>query len=149
MALFLSDGRSAMPHEDTMFIKTNVDVLSFMEPDQLRKITPDIEHHTYQKGSPVIFKGEITEGFYIVKKGSVQAARKAGDAATLKTGDFFGEISIIEEVGSVETIKALEDGTEIIMIPSESFAKLTNAFPLIMKGLKDAIAKRQAGEKKE
>ncbi|PIP83216.1 MAG: hypothetical protein CO113_04335 [Elusimicrobia bacterium CG_4_9_14_3_um_filter_62_55] len=137
----------AMPHEDTMFIKSHVDVLSFMDPEQLRKITPDIEHSTYQKGSPVIFKGEITEGFYIVKKGSAEAIRKAGETATLKTGDFFGEISLIEEIGSVETVKALEDGTEILVIPHESFETLTNAFPLILKGLKDAIAKRKAEKK--
>ena len=102
-----------MPHDDTMFIKSNVDVLAFMEPEQLRKITPDIEHTTYHKGEPVLFKGEITEGFYIVKKGSAQAVRKAGDVVDLKAGDFFGEVSLIGEIGSVETIKSLEDGTEI------------------------------------
>lgn len=142
-----------MPNEDTVFLKTSVDVLSFFDPEQLRRVTPDIEHRAYNKGETVIFKGQITEGFYIIKKGkvSVLLKPKAGEssAATVElvTGDFFGEISILEETAATASIKAAEDGTDILTIPHASFQKLLEMQPLLKKGLLDKVAKRRPPKK--
>ncbi|MBI3297385.1 MAG: cyclic nucleotide-binding domain-containing protein [Elusimicrobia bacterium] len=143
-----------MPNEDTIFLKTSVDVLSFFDPEQLRRITPDIERHTYKKDETVIFKGQITDGFYIVRKGKVNVLLKPKPGTTeaaapipLGTGDFFGEMSILEETAATAAIKAAEDGTEILTIPSGSFQKLLDMQPLLKKGLLDKIAKRRPPKK--
>ena len=143
----------AMPYEDTMFLKTSVDVLSFFDPEQLRRITPDIERNTYKKGDIVIFKGQITDGFYIIKKGSVNVVMKPKPGQTdpvtvpLATGDFFGEMSIIEETAATAAVRAAVDDTEILTIPSGSFQKLLEMQPLLKKGLLDKIAKRRPPKK--
>lgn len=144
---------SKMPYEDTMFLKMSVDVLSFFDPEQLRRITPDIERNTYKKGETVIFKGQITDGFYIIKNGSVLVVMKPKPGQTdpvtvpLAKGDFFGEMSLLEETAATASVRAAVDDTEILTIPSGSFAKLLEMQPLLKKGLLDKIAARRPPKK--
>lgn len=142
-----------MPNEDTMFLKMSVDALSFFDPEQLRRITPDIERTTYKKGELVIFKGQITDGFYIIKKGSVNVVMKPkpGESDPVKiplaTGDFFGEMSLLEETAATAAVRAAVDDTEILTIPSASFQKLLEMQPLMKKALLDKIAARRPPKK--
>ena len=129
-----------MPNEDTLFLNTKVDILAFFDPDQLRKVTPDIEHTTYKKGDSIVFKGEITEGFYIIKNGTVNVTTKDAKGKPLSiqlvVGDFFGEMSVLEDQASGANIKASEDNTEILMIPHASFRKLCEMEAFLMIALK-------------
>ncbi|MDE2293045.1 MAG: cyclic nucleotide-binding domain-containing protein [Elusimicrobia bacterium] len=142
-----------MPFEDTIFLKTSVDVLSFFDPEQLRRVTPDIDHTSYAPGETVIFKGQITEGFYIVKKGRVAVTVKpkgGGEApppVELKAGDFFGEMSLLEDTAATASVKALDAGTEVLTIPSASFQKLLEMQPLLKQGLLAKIKARRDGKK--
>lgn len=137
-----------MPNDDTLFLKTKVDILSFFNEEQLRRVTPDIERSNYAKGDVVILKGEVTSGFYIVKKGSVRVTMKPQTGAEivrdLPTGGFFGEMSLLEDTAATESVKSTADDTEIIMIPHQSFQKLLTMQPLLKKALLDKIA---AGKK--
>jgi CRP-like cAMP-binding protein len=135
-----------MPFDDTLFLKTKVDILSFFNEEQLRRITPDIERKVCSKGETIVFRGEVTSGFYIVKKGKVSAvlAPKQGPVVqrVLDAGDFFGEMSLFEEAPAKDTVRAAEDGTEILVIGHESFQKLLAMQPLLKKALADKIASR-------
>ncbi|MBI5201696.1 MAG: cyclic nucleotide-binding domain-containing protein [Elusimicrobia bacterium] len=135
---------------DTIFLKTQVDVLSFFNEDQLRRVTPDIERSSYDAGQVVMLKGEISAHFYIIKAGKVVAAGKTKEgpfSTELAKGDFFGEISLIDNAVMDTTVKALEAGTEILMIPSQSFQKLLEMQPLLKKTLLDKAAARKAAPK--
>lgn len=142
-----------MPYEDTMFLKMSVDVLSFFDPEQLRRITPDIERATYKKGDIVIFRGQITDAFFIIKKGSVSVFMKPKPGETepvkvpLGAGDFFGEMSLLEDIAATASVRAAVDDTEILTIPSGSFQKLLEMQPLLKKGLLDKIAARRPAKK--
>lgn len=137
-----------MPQEDTIFLKTKVDILSFMNEEQLRRVTPDIEHTAYSKGDVVILKGEVTNGFYIVKKGKVAVAIKRKDGpptnCELAAGEFFGEISMLQDTAATASVKAVEDGTEVLMIPHDSFRKLLEMQPLLKQAVLQKAAARKA-----
>ena len=96
-----------------------------------------------------VMRGEITNDFYIIKKGKVKATFKQKDGITrvqeLPAGGFFGEISLLESAGAEASIKAIENGTEVLTIPGASFQQLLQMQPLLKKGLMDAIAKSRAG----
>lgn len=132
-----------MPFDDTMFLKNKVDILSLFNEDQLRKVTPDIEHQNYAKGETVLLKGEVTSGFYIIKRGKVSVLSRKGEVEhrkELQAGEFFGEISLLEDTAATASIKAVEDGTEVLMIPHQSFQKLLQMHPIIKKALLDRVA---------
>lgn len=123
-----------MPFDDTMFLKQSVEVLSFFNEEQLRKVTPDIERASYKAGQTVIVRGEVTSAFYIVKKGRACAAYK-GKTVELKAGDFFGVLSLLGDMPNDASIKALEDDTVVLGIPSASFQKLLEMQPLLKQSL--------------
>ena len=136
-----------MPNEDTLFLKTKVDILSFIEEAQLRLITPDIEHATYAKGQPILMKGEVTNNFYIIKKGKVTVVLKPKKGETtqleLSVGEFFGEISMLESTAVTASVKSSEDDTEVLTIPHDSFQKLLEMQPLLKQALLQKVASRK------
>jgi len=140
----------SMPFDDTVFLKNNVDVLSFFSDEQLRKVTSVIERNSYKKGQTVMFQGEVTHNFYVIKKGNVVVAAKDAKDKTkvtlteLKAGDFFGEISLLESSAATATIKAAEDDTEILTIVHESFQYLLKTNPQLEPALRQRIAARKA-----
>jgi CRP-like cAMP-binding protein len=142
-----------MPNDDTVFLNSNVDVLSFFDPEELRKVTPDIEHSTYTKGDNIIFKGQITDGFYIIKQGKVlvKLKNKRGKnvEVPLETGDFFGEISVLEDTTATASVHCAEDNTEILVIPHSSFRKLCEMEAFLLMALKKKADKRKADLSKQ
>lgn len=136
-----------MPYDDTLFLKSKVDILSFFNEEQLRKVTPDIERNVYAKGDYVLLKGEVANGFYIVKQGRVavllKPKEKPEQVQELAAGEFFGEISLLEDTAATASVKAAEDGTEVIVIPHSSFQKLLEMQPLLKKALGEKAASRK------
>lgn len=138
-----------MPFDDTMFLKKNVDVLAFFTDDQLRNVTGIIERNVYKKGQTLMFQGEVTHNFYVIKKGKVTVTSKnpkdkgSSVPVELKAGDFFGEMSLLESTAATATIKAAEDGTEILTIPHEGFAFLLKQNPLLESTLRQKISARR------
>lgn len=135
-----------------MFLKQSVEVLSFFNEDQLRRVTPDIERTSYNAGQMVLLRGEVTSAFYIIKKGGVTATYKNKEGTTaveLKAGDFFGEISLLEDMPSDAAIKASADDTVVLMIPSASFKKLLEMQPLLKNGLLSKVAERRKALQKK
>jgi CRP-like cAMP-binding protein len=138
-----------MPFDDTMFLRKNVDILSFFTDEQLRKVTAVIERDTYKKGQTVVFQGEMTNNFYILKRGkAVVEVRNPKDksksnVAELKPGDFFGEVSLLESTAATATIKATEDDTEILTIPHDSFQTLCKMSPQLELALRERINVRR------
>ena len=133
------------PFDDTLFLKSSVDVLSFFNEEQLRRVTPDIERTTYKAGQTVLLRGEVSSGFYIIKKGRATAAYKtpAGVAQhPLGVGDFFGVISLLQDMPSDASVKAAENGTEILTIPAEPFRKLLEMQPLLKSSLLAKVVER-------
>jgi CRP-like cAMP-binding protein len=137
-----------VPFDDTVFLKRNVDVLSFFTEDQLRKVTINIERQIYKTGHTVVFQGEISDNFYIVKKGNVSVSAKGSAPGSvplgmLKAGDFFGEMSLLEAMPSNATIRSLSDDTEILMIPHDSFQLLLRDKPQLEMALRERMAERR------
>ena len=136
-----------MPFDDTMFLRNNVDILGFFSDDQIRKITGTIDRQSYRKGASVILQGEISNNFYVIKKGAVEVWAKQGVeramVGTLKAGDFFGEMSLLDSASAQATIKASIDDTEILMISHESFTMLFRENPALELSLRQKIQERQ------
>lgn len=135
-----------MPFDDTMFLKNHVDVLTFFTDEQIRRVTPEINRETYAKGQTVLFKGEISNNFFIVKRGKVQVAYKEGDkniSADLGPGEFFGEMSLLDSTTSNATIRCAEDNTEILILPHDAFKRFLREFPALELTIREKVAERR------
>ena len=64
--------------------------------------------------------------------------------AELKPGQFFGEMSLLEDKMAEATLKAGEDGTEIVTIPQQPFRAVMAAQPAIRAAIEQRIVSRRA-----
>lgn len=141
-----------MPFDDTIFLKKKVDVLSFFTDEQLRHVTSVIERNSYKKGQTLVFQGEVTNNFFVIKKGRVSVShrnpkdKEQAMSTELKAGDFFGEVSLLENLTSNATVKAAEDDTEVLVISHDSFQYLLKQNPQLETVLRERIAQRKAAQ---
>jgi CRP-like cAMP-binding protein len=136
-----------VPFDDTIFLRKNVDILSFFTDEQLRRVTAVVERNIYDVGKLIIFQGEIGQNFYIIKRGKVQVTARSGkdraELAELKTGDFFGEISLLDEVPVSATVKVTEADTEILTLAHDVFHKMLVENPPLELMIRQRINERQ------
>ncbi|MBL0057706.1 MAG: cyclic nucleotide-binding domain-containing protein [Elusimicrobia bacterium] len=135
-----------MPFDDTLFIKRNVDILSFFTDDKIRQITAELVHQTFKSGQTVVFQGEISHNFFILKSGSAQVFSKSGGnkvlLGELKAGDFFGEISLLDSTTADATIRSTADNTEVLMVPHDTFKRFLRENPGLELSLRERVAAR-------
>ncbi len=78
----------------------------------------------YQKGDVIINEDDPGNEMFIIKTGSVDVVKGRGDKkvilTTLKRGDFFGEMSIMEDLLRSATVIAREE-THLIILNSGNF----------------------------
>ncbi len=88
----------------------------------------------FQAGEVVFAQGDVGSHMYIVHEGEVEIRRegsKGGDrVARLEKGDFFGEMSLLEELPRLATARAVTT-TKLVKIDSAAFDKLLRRDPEI------------------
>jgi|CXWL01.1.fsa_nt_gi CRP-like cAMP-binding protein len=106
---------------------------------------------TYNKGQTILFKGATVDGLYVMAVGKAgvfvkPAANQPMELVfELGPGDVFGESSIIENRTAGATIKSIEDGTCVLLIPQDAFRVLLSASPEFSTRIKALIDSRKGG----
>jgi hypothetical protein len=104
-----------------------------------------IKEHTYKRGEIIIHEGDPGLEAYIITAGSVVVSRifnnKNYVLATLKDGQIFGEMGLIEDAPRSATITALTDVTTI-SIDRDGFNHLLQHDPSILLPIFRALFER-------
>jgi CRP-like cAMP-binding protein len=68
------------------------------------------EFEIFQEGEDIVQEGTLGDSFYLILSGSatVHSRRTSMALATLKGGEFFGEMSLLEPVQRSATVRAAE-----------------------------------------
>lgn len=104
----------------------------------------------YQKDETIFSEGDIGKAIFIIAAGSVEITKKISEKEekiliTLSTGDFFGEMALLEELPRSATARTMEE-TEIYIIYKVNFDSLIEKYPQvglkITKNLAAILSKR-------
>jgi diguanylate cyclase (GGDEF)-like protein len=114
---------------------------------ELNAVTAFLEPRRVKRDEVIFEEGAVGEEMFILVHGSVSAWVKQTDGTTrrmfgLKSGDFFGEMSIIVNESRSATIIAQED-SELLVLHGTDFYRLAFEYPMIGKKLLHAIIKVQ------
>jgi len=146
--------RSPNPPESFALLR-HVRLLSTLGEQQLATIAPLVRRKSVPKNRAVFSEGESTNTLYIILSGRVKIQRADADGkevilAVLGSGEYFGEMSVIDDMPHSATVMTLEN-CELLTLSKEDFrAVMVNHSEIamvVMRGLVQRL--RQADSKIE
>lgn len=131
------------------FLKERVALFAGFADESLAALAAASSVSSYGKGQSILFQGATVDGLHIVLTGRVAVMTKLPNksvvsAAELGPGEAFGETSIVEMGVAGASVKSIEDGTEILVIPQEAFRRALQQDEAFAVRVNQLIASRKA-----
>ena len=110
----------------------------------LRSLAESVRLRRYRRGEVVFHQGDPGDSLHVVKAGSVKIvlpSREGDEAivATLRAGDFFGELTLLDGLPRSASAVALGP-TETLLLPRSRFLALVEAEPQLRSELLVALS---------
>lgn len=123
-------------------ILKNIPLFKSLSEEQHKAIIDHITMQYFPAHYKLFEKGVLGNAMYILKSGVVRIYNDAGDLATLKDNDFFGEMALIENSPRMAGAETLSD-CEIFVLNKEDFAALMQKSPDIAQKVQEAYQARK------
>lgn len=127
----------------------NIPLFSCLNTQELQILEEIIEECSYPKDSIVLHEGDDSTALYIVKDGHARAVSTDQQGHEVvynefRAGDYFGEMSFIDEEPRSATV-VITETTDLLIVPREPFKKILTSHPdlsfNLMKGLSHKLRK--------
>jgi ATP-binding cassette, subfamily B, bacterial HlyB/CyaB len=110
----------------------SVDLLSVLTRADIERLAKGAQSRLLAFGEPVCTAGEVAEGLFIVKSGSIRVFAEEGEKETSlgvrKAGDVFGEMVMLRDYRHQSSARA-SGKTELLFIPASIIAPIIAANP--------------------
>ncbi|MDD4004548.1 MAG: cyclic nucleotide-binding domain-containing protein [Elusimicrobiaceae bacterium] len=123
------------PNDSTRLFQLlrSVDFFEGMTMGQLQLVVPHIMMVQYEAGEKIVTQGEKGDSFYVVADGDLSVTVKKGffgkkELARLASGDFFGEMALIDASPRNATVTALTQARLFVLF-SHQFVAVMNSNP--------------------
>jgi CRP/FNR family transcriptional regulator, cyclic AMP receptor protein len=135
MKLFSQDSKVQALKSAPLF-----DGLSRKELIQLARVSEDLE---VEPGKVLCKEGEIGQEFFVIVDGKVKVNRKGRRVTTRSSGQFVGEIALLEDVPRTATVTA-ETPVRLFVLTRKDFRHLLDTNPSVERKVLRALARRLA-----
>src|SRR6476661_9371503 len=117
-----------------------------LDPDALERLASGMRSRRFRRGEVIFHAGDPGDALFIIVSGEVKIAlpSETGDEAiiaSLRPGDVFGELALLDGAARSATASALAV-TEAVVLPREQFRELIATEPAV----RDALLASLAGE---
>jgi CRP/FNR family transcriptional regulator, cyclic AMP receptor protein len=112
--------------------------LSGAELAQLARVTEDVE---VPAGQVLCREGEIGREFFVIIDGEAAVSRRGRHLATQRGGDFFGEISLLENIPRTATVTA-RTPLRFFVLTGRDFRRLLDQTRTVERKVLRALARR-------
>jgi NADH dehydrogenase len=107
-----------------------------------------IQRQHFQPGDVVFQQGDLGDSVYVIEEGECDVLREENGQpkllATLKAGDYFGEMAVLADQSRNATIQA-RSAMNVLIIPKQDFDKLRHSVPAFGEAFHE-LAKKRASE---
>mgnify|MGYP006270548167 CR=1 FL=1 len=122
-------------------ILTQADIFDELTPNQLELISSITDERHYQAGDIIFEENTTGEEMYVIAAGEVEILvdpavlgdiENQGDShviATMRRGQSFGEISLVDEGLRSASARCTQNETHLVVIPRERLMTLCNMYP--------------------
>jgi CRP/FNR family transcriptional regulator, cyclic AMP receptor protein len=107
--------------KETVVFLEKVNFFGGLKRRQLENLAKRMVTRTYHQGDTIVVQGQGGEGFFVVTSGKAEAIRRRSDGESMVvnefvTGDFFGELALLDDGPRTATIKATEEVTCLVLV---------------------------------
>lgn len=127
-----------MAHEEFL---ARVPIFSNCTLEEITAISSVAQGSFFQPGQIIVTQGTPGQAFYLILAGRVEILRDGRSLGAFGPGDFFGEMSLLDQAPRSATIKAIEQ-TECLMLSSWDFKALLERYPSIAVKLLEVLSRR-------
>jgi CRP-like cAMP-binding protein len=120
-----------------------VPLFSSLSVEDFQSVAEKLSEKEFVKGDYMVRQGELGDYFYVLKKGEADVILEDEQkkVATLKEGDFFGEIALLVGVERTASVIAMSDVSAIIM-NKRGFNELLKENPTVAANLSKTLVLR-------
>ncbi len=125
------------------------DLFAKLSHDEISPFAGKCQLQTFQEGQVITKQGDLGTGLYVITKGAVDVIHDHGQSseshvASLKEGDFFGDMALLLETPRSAATVAKEF-TECLVLLRWDFQELTMQSPKVLWAMLEVVATRLAG----
>ena len=142
-----------MAHEENKAFLRRVPLLSSLNEQQLETLAAGSARRNFPKGRTIVSEGEPSQSLYILLSGRAKVQRSDSEGkevilAVLGSGDFFGEMSLIDEAPRSASVITLES-CDFMAINKDSFkSMLLQSNEMCMAVMKGLVRRLREADKK-
>lgn len=127
-----------MAHEEFL---ARVPIFAHCTAEEVKAISSVAQEGYFQPGQIIVTQGTPGQAFYLILSGRVEILRDNVSLGAFGPGDFFGEMSLLDQAPRSATIRAL-DHTSCLMLSSWDFKTLLEKHPSIAIKLLEVLSRR-------
>jgi len=126
----------------------DVPLFAGISAESMSRLAAVAGEQEFTAGQFIVRQGQVGTGLYVIVDGSVQVVRGANDVlATLTAGDFFGELSVIDQQPRNASVQAAQPTTVLAVASWDLLALLEQDPALSLNLIKGLVVRvRAAGE---
>ena len=138
----------SLSNEQKATLLGEVPLFAGISAESMKRLADVAGEQEFAAGQFIVRQGQVGTGLYVIVDGSVRVLRGADEVlATLKAGDFFGELSVIDQQPRNASVQAAES-TTVLAVASWDLLALLEKDPALslnlIKGLVERV--RSAGD---
>lgn len=134
-------GMNLVMAAEAVALLAEVPLFADLEASELDMIAVAMDERTFQPGEIITVEGQPADGFFVVASGEAEVTVDGGVVATIRPGDYFGEIALLMGGERTATIKATSELRCYGISPAE-FRPLVEGNPTIAWKLMGSMSER-------
>jgi CRP-like cAMP-binding protein len=127
-----------VPNEEFL---ARVPIFANCTQEEIAAIAGVAQEASFAPGQIIVTQGSPGQAFYLILEGHVEILRDGVSLGAFAVGDFFGEMSLLDQAPRSATIRAIAD-TRCLMLSSWDFKNLLDRHPSIAIKLLEVLSRR-------
>lgn len=138
--------QSDLPRNNRVALLSKLQLFSGLPEEVLEGLSDRMKETEYKRNTIVITQGDETRSLYIVKQGRLKVLASDEDGnqtifSFLGTGDFFGELSLLDDAPRSASVITVED-SRLLQLSHSHFNEFIQDYPQICQPIFKSLTSR-------